>query len=88
MSTRALFTYAVHRIGRHPEGELALTARCLDADCRWELAATSDLEAGDEACMTHTGLNPGHDRFERQWSEVSLVTRVDGAAVSRAGSST
>ena len=85
MSTKALFTYALHRIGRHPEAEVTMTARCLAATCGWELAPTGDLAAGDEACMTHTGLHPGHDRFERQWSEVSLVTRAHGADASRAG---
>ncbi|MFI6686241.1 hypothetical protein [Streptomyces sp. NPDC050485] len=77
MTTRSVFAYAAHRIRRHPAGEITLTARCLAPGCRWELDATSDLAAGDEACMAHTGLNPGHDTFERTWSEVSLVTRLD-----------
>ncbi|WP_143066019.1 hypothetical protein [Streptomyces sp. CC53] len=63
-------------IGTHPQSERTMSARCLAPECRWLLAATADLKAGDEACMTHTAHTKDHDKFERVWCEVSEVRPV------------
>lgn len=72
------FGYVLHRIQRDPESEPAVSANCLHEGCRWESAPSTTVEPVDKACMSHTGLNPEHTRFARQFSDVAVVGRAEG----------
>ncbi|MFB7913553.1 hypothetical protein [Streptomyces sp. NPDC056061] len=77
MTVRSRYRFAVHGIGTAPRVRLLMTARCLAPDCDWALVPTDDEDAGNIACMTHTGLHSGHDEFRREWSDVALVRRLE-----------
>ncbi|MFB7913213.1 hypothetical protein [Streptomyces sp. NPDC056061] len=77
MTVRSTYRFAVHGIGTAPRARLLMTARCLTPDCNWELAPGDDEDAGNGACLTHTGMHPGHDEYARAWSDVAQVRRLE-----------
>ncbi|WP_369384178.1 hypothetical protein [Streptomyces sp. cg36] len=75
MSARRILRGVLYRLGRHPDSEVTLTARCISGDgCRWLLDATADLEAGGAALIEHTAAT-GHALFARSVEDVALVVR-------------
>ncbi|WP_369383991.1 hypothetical protein [Streptomyces sp. cg36] len=63
----------VHRLLRHPDSEVTLTARCMSGDgCSWELDATSDLDDGGVAIIEHTA-GTGHTLFARSVEDMACV---------------
>ncbi|QKN87611.1 hypothetical protein QEN63_gp26 [Streptomyces phage Vondra] len=76
---RSVLRYVTHRIATAPESEVTISVRCLTPGCGWSLGATADIDAANQACMTHTGRLHDHVHFERLWSDVAEVQRVEGA---------
>ncbi|MEV6420548.1 hypothetical protein [Streptomyces sp. NPDC051662] len=77
MTTRAVLRYVKHTMRRHPQFEVTHTARCLAADCMWQVGPTDDGGLADDAAMAHTGRNADHDKFERKIEFVAEVIRAD-----------
>ncbi|MGW0362663.1 DUF7848 domain-containing protein [Streptomyces sp. NPDC002990] len=73
MST--LLRYVTHRIVSHPQGEVTVSAQCLDGACGWTAGPITDVASVDVDCMAHTGLT-GHPTFARRYEDVALVERV------------
>ncbi|MFE0644326.1 hypothetical protein ACFW2Y_22355 [Streptomyces sp. NPDC058877] len=72
-----VYGYVLHRIRRDPESEPVVSARCLHEGCAWTSAPSATVNPVDDACMGHTGLNPEHARFARQFADVAVVGRLD-----------
>ncbi|MEU9618844.1 hypothetical protein [Streptomyces sp. NPDC048155] len=73
---RAVLKYVMHTIKTAPQSEVTMTARCLTPGCGWTLAPTADIDAANEACMTHAGRLADHVLFAREWSDVASVRRL------------
>lgn len=67
--------FVTHRITRHPDAEVTVTAQCLKPDCGWSVASTSDVKQADIDCMAHTGAT-GHGIFARKYEDVAVVVRT------------
>ncbi|MFI9624523.1 hypothetical protein [Streptomyces sp. NPDC052042] len=78
MTVRTRYRFAKHGIGTAPGSTRLMSAACLTPGCGWTLEATADEDAGNTACMTHAGLNPGHARFHRGWSEEAEMRPLEG----------
>ncbi|MFC8583164.1 hypothetical protein ACFUGD_01100 [Streptomyces sp. NPDC057217] len=76
MSVKAVLRFVTHRIGRHPDSEVTVTARCLNPDCAWEVSPTADLAQADVDCMAHKGLT-GHAIFARTFEDIAVVVPVE-----------
>lgn len=74
--TRSVFRYVRYRLISHPTGGITMTARCLDPQCLWDLAPTSDLSAGGKALMQHTAESR-HAMFARTYEDVACVVLAD-----------
>ncbi|WP_203685424.1 hypothetical protein [Streptomyces sp. SID14515] len=76
MSLRAVVRFVQHGIGTAPQSEVTMTARCLSPECGWTLDPTTDQDAGNDACMSHTGRTR-HSHFARVWEDVAEVRRLE-----------
>ncbi len=75
---RSVLRYVMHKITTAPQSEVSLTARCLSPDCGWSIEPSADIDAVNRACMTHTGRLHDHTAFARNWSDVAVVSRLEG----------
>ncbi|MFE9569214.1 hypothetical protein ACFYMW_12050 [Streptomyces sp. NPDC006692] len=85
MSVRSTLRGVMYRVQRHPDSEVTLTARCMSgegAGCRWELDATTDLEAGGVAMMSHTA-DTGHAIFARTLEDMACVVLTNAQEQAR-----
>lgn len=73
MST--LLRFVQHRIISHPDGEVTVSAQCLDGACGWVAGPIADVAQVDIDCMAHTGRT-GHPTFARRFEDVALVERT------------
>ncbi|MCX5341744.1 DUF7848 domain-containing protein [Streptomyces atratus] len=71
-----MLKYVMHKIATAPRSEVTMSAGCLKPGCGWTLAETADIDAANQACMTHTGRNGDHVLFAREWSDVAVVRRL------------
>ncbi|OKJ42686.1 hypothetical protein AMK22_07630 [Streptomyces sp. CB01580] len=76
---RSVLRYVTHKIATAPQSEVTISVRCLTPDCEWSLGPTADVDAANQACMTHTGRLHDHVHFDRLWSDVALVRRLEGS---------
>ncbi|MFI0979879.1 hypothetical protein ACH4SP_23110 [Streptomyces sp. NPDC021093] len=79
---RASMRFVRWEILGHPSSEVTLTARCLDPDCRWELAPTGDHRMGNDTIMRHTACT-GHATFARSMQDLAVVVLADRAEQER-----
>ncbi|MER6100287.1 hypothetical protein ABT154_31425 [Streptomyces sp. NPDC001728] len=74
MTIKSVMRFVTHRITRHPDSEVTVTARCLNPDCTWEVEPTADVAKADVDCMVHKGAT-GHGIFARRYEDVAVVVR-------------
>ncbi|WP_455569081.1 DUF7848 domain-containing protein [Streptomyces halstedii] len=70
----ALLRYVLHRIKEHPDTEVTYEAECLW--CKWTAQPSTDSEAVDVECMSHTGRS-GHKGFRRIRTSFAMVVRAE-----------
>ncbi|MFJ3186832.1 hypothetical protein ACIPMR_11705 [Streptomyces halstedii] len=64
----------LHRIKEHPDTEVTYEAECLW--CKWTAQPSTDSEAVDVECMSHTGRS-GHKGFRRIRTSFAMVVRAE-----------
>ncbi|MEW1611353.1 MULTISPECIES: hypothetical protein [unclassified Streptomyces] len=72
--TRAVLRYVLHRITEHPDTDVTFEAEC--RHCGWSSTASTDTEAVDVECMSHTGRS-GHKGFRRVRTSFATVVRAE-----------
>ncbi|MFJ3970768.1 hypothetical protein ACIPYR_21870 [Streptomyces parvus] len=77
MSTRAVYRYVPHTIRQAPEGGVTAELHCTAYGCGESSGPQGDPEDAQDWALRHTGLNPGHDLYRREYTDHARVTRAD-----------
>ncbi|GGS83971.1 MULTISPECIES: hypothetical protein [Streptomyces] len=77
MSTRAVYRYVPHTIQHAPESGITAELFCTSIGCGESSGPQADPETAQDWALRHTGLNPGHDLFRREYTDHARVTRAD-----------
>ncbi|MFJ3534345.1 hypothetical protein ACIPQA_02640 [Streptomyces sp. NPDC090109] len=64
-----------YRLTQHPDGERTLTLRCMNPDCGWSVAPTSDLDRAQDDAIRHKG-ETGHALFARTAEDMAVVVKA------------
>ncbi|WP_435602813.1 hypothetical protein [Streptomyces sp. bgisy130] len=77
MSTRAVYRYVPHTIQRARDGGVTAEVFCMAYECEASSGPQEDPESAQDWALRHTGLNPGHDLYRREITDLARVTRAD-----------
>lgn len=76
MSTRAVFRHIPHTITHAPEGGASAELFCTTLGCGESSSPQGNPNDAQKWALRHTGLNPDHTLFRREYVDHARVTRA------------
>ncbi|MEU9400634.1 hypothetical protein [Streptomyces sp. NPDC048242] len=74
--TRAVYRFVDHTIRHEPAGGIVAELFCMTYGCDKSSGAQGNAEDAQDWALRHTGLNPGHELYRREFSDHARVTRA------------
>ncbi|MEW2128938.1 hypothetical protein [Streptomyces sp. NPDC005435] len=75
--TRAVYRFVEHSIRHEPAGGVVAQLFCMTFGCEESSGPQANAEDAQDWALRHTGLNPGHGLYRREFSDHARVTRAD-----------
>ena len=74
---RAVLRYVDHTIRQAPEGGVTAELHCTAYGCEESSDPQGDPEVAQDWALRHTGMNPDHGLYRREFTDHARVTRAD-----------
>ncbi len=75
--TRTVYRFVDHTIRHEPAGGIVAELHCMAHGCEESSGPQDNGDSAQDWALRHTGRNPTHDLYRREFSDHARVTRAD-----------
>ncbi|QKW05571.1 hypothetical protein HUT18_03465 [Streptomyces sp. NA04227] len=75
--SRTVLRYVAHTINRVPENGITAELFCAADECGLSSGPEGNPDDAQDWALRHTGRNPGHDLFRREYTDHARVIRAE-----------